>query len=163
MNLLGPLVNPASPDYQLLGVYDPALCRPLARTLGLLGCRAALVVHGSGLDEIGIHGPTTAALYRDGEVVELEIDPAQAGLPRFPLEELAGGSPAENADLVGRLIAGGGTPAQEAAVALNTGALAWVCGAATDLEQGTNRALEALRSGRVATRLARLAELSHGT
>ena len=61
-NLLGPLANPSRPPLQLVGVYDPSLCLPLATTLGLLGVTAALVVHGGGLDEIALHGPTTAAL-----------------------------------------------------------------------------------------------------
>src|SRR5512135_727867 len=70
-NLLGPLSNPSHPAIQLMGVYDPALCRPLALTLGLLGADTALVVHGEGLDEIALHGTTTAALWRDGRLTEL--------------------------------------------------------------------------------------------
>lgn len=162
MNLLGPLVNPAAPDYQLLGVYDPALCAPLAATLGLLGCRAALVVHGAGLDEIALHGPTAAALLVDGVVRTLELAPEQAGLPRYPLTALAGGAPERNAELLAAALGGAGAPAHAAAVAINAGALAWISGAADDLAQGTARARAALESGRVADRLARLAEVSHG-
>jgi anthranilate phosphoribosyltransferase len=162
-NLLGPLVNPAAPDYQLLGVYDPALCAPLAATLGMLGCRAALVVHGGGLDEIALHAPTTAALLRDGRVHELELAPEQVGLARYGLDRLAGGAPEHNAAALRALAGGDGAPAHAAAVALNAGALAWVCGAAPELGAGVERAQAALSSGRVADRLARLAEVSHGS
>jgi anthranilate synthase/phosphoribosyltransferase len=159
-NVLGPLVNPAAPVWQVMGVYDPALCVPLARTLGLLGCEAALVVHGAGLDELAVHGPTQAALWRDGQVTELTLTPRDAGLDEYPLEALAGGAPEENAVWLQGLLAGRGAPAHEAAVALNAGALLWITGGAADLAAGTRRALETLRGGAALRRLARLAELT---
>lgn len=161
-NLLGPLSNPSHPPIQLLGVYDPALCRPLAITLGLLGVEAALVVHGEGLDEIALHGGTTAALWRDGRLTELEITPEEAGLSRQPLECLRGGNPATNAALLRALLAGKGHPAHRDAVALNAGALAWIAGKASTLGDGVGIALETIASGRAATRLRTWAELSHG-
>lgn len=161
-NLLGPLSNPSHPPIQLLGVYDPALCRPLAITLGLLGVEAALVVHGEGLDEIALHGSTTAALWRDGRLTELEITPEEAGLSRQPLECLRGGNPATNAALLRALLAGKGHPAHRDAVALNAGALAWIAGKASTLGDGVGIALETIASGRAATRLRTWAELSHG-
>ena len=60
MNVLGPCLNPAEPPVQLLGVADPRLLEPVARTLAALGVADALVVHGSGLDEVALHGPTDA-------------------------------------------------------------------------------------------------------
>ncbi|WP_350609063.1 anthranilate phosphoribosyltransferase, partial [Pseudoalteromonas sp. 41-MNA-CIBAN-0057] len=57
-NILGPLANPAAPDVQLLGVYDESLCLPMAQTLHTLGTKRAMIVHGSGTDEIALHGPT---------------------------------------------------------------------------------------------------------
>jgi anthranilate phosphoribosyltransferase len=161
MNLLGPLVNPARPPVQMVGVYDPRLCRPLAQTLGLLGCEAALVVHGSGLDEIALHGPTAAALYRDGGVIELVLRPEQAGLDTLPLGQLAGGEPGRNADSLAALLKGRGNQAQAAAVALNAGALAWIFGRVDDLRQGTDLALETIASGRAHERLEQLARSSH--
>jgi anthranilate phosphoribosyltransferase len=162
MNLLGPLVNPAQPSHQIMGVYDPALCRPVAETLGLLGCEAALVVHGSGLDEIALHGPTTAALYRNEQVTDLELSPAQAGLGDYPLEALRGGSPEENAAAVQALLQGRGGEAQRSAVAINSGALAWICGRAENLREGTALALETLNSGACWVLVEKWAELSHG-
>lgn len=161
-NIIGPLANPAKPRYQLVGVYRPDLCAPMARTLGLLGCSRALVVHGSGLDEIALHGTTSAALWQAGGVQELLIQPEDLGLVRSPVEALRGGSPAENAAWLQTLLAGRGSEVHQQAVALNAGALLWVAGAAADLRQGFQRALQVIRSGRAAGRLQRWAELSHG-
>lgn len=162
-NLLGPLVNPGRPTVQILGVYDPALCEPIARTLDLLGCRQALVVHGSGLDELALHGSTHVVRLRDGEVTEQEYAPSDAGLSVQPMEDLRGGEPEENAAHLRALLAGRGIPAYEDAVALNTGALAWIFGRSPDLRSATALAREAIRSGGALGRLERFAELSHGT
>lgn len=161
-NLLGPLVNPAAPAHQVMGVYDPKLCRPAAETLGLLGCESALVVHGSGLDEIALHGPTTAAHLVDGRVEEIEITPADAGLNNYPLAALEGGEPDENARWFRRVLAGKGSDAHNAAIAINAGALAMVTGRSDTLRDGAELALETLASGRAGTRLNRFAEVSHG-
>ena len=64
MNLLGPCLNPARPKVQLLGVADPKLLRPIGETLRALGVERALVVHGSGLDEVALHGFTQAIRLR---------------------------------------------------------------------------------------------------
>ncbi|MBK6848944.1 MAG: anthranilate phosphoribosyltransferase [Proteobacteria bacterium] len=159
-NLVGPLANPARPHWQLVGVPDPALCEPLARTLGLLGCEAALVVHGSGLDEIALHGPTTAALARAGHVERLQLQPADAGLEPQALEALRGGEAAENALWLVDVLAGGAQRAQREVVALNAGALLWISGRAADLREGVGLALEGLAQGGAARRLARWAALS---
>lgn len=160
-NMLGPLVNPARPAWQVVGVYDPALCVPVARTLGLLGCKAALVVHGSGLDEIALHGPTTAALLRHGEVSALSIEPGELGLRSYPLEELRGGSPEDNAAWLKQLLAGNGRSSHVAIVALNAGALAWIADRADSLRDGLVIARETLATGCCAERLERWAQLSH--
>jgi anthranilate phosphoribosyltransferase len=159
-NLLGPLVNPATPCWQVMGVYAPEYTEPLARTLGLLGCEAALVVHGSGLDEIALHGPTTAALWRDGEVQTFELTPADAGLEERPVSELAGGSPEENAAWLKGLLSGEGCDAHNEVVALNVGALLWISGEAADFRAGTEVALDVLRMGSAVGRLEDLAKLS---
>ncbi|MGM0555951.1 MAG: anthranilate phosphoribosyltransferase [Myxococcota bacterium] len=161
-NLLGPLVNPAAPKFQVMGVYDPKLCKPAAETLGLLGCESALVVHGSGLDEIALHGSTHAARLVDGRVHELEITPDQAGLSEYPLDALRGGEPEENARWFRRVLAGDGNDAHNAAISINAGALAMVTGRADTLADGVEMALEALKSGRADSRLSRFAEVSHG-
>jgi anthranilate phosphoribosyltransferase len=161
-NLLGPLVNPCAPDYQVMGVYRPELCAPVAEVLGLLGCKAALVVHGEGLDEIAIHGPTTAALYKDGNVTEMTLSPEQVGMPTFPLEQIRGGEAEENARAITRLLQGDGEEAHRAVVAINAGALAWVFGKSKDLGEGAKLAGEIIDSGNSFERLIRFGELTHG-
>lgn len=161
-NLLGPLANPSRPPLQLMGVYDPSLCAPLATTLGMLGAEIALVVHGSGLDEVALHDRTRGALWRDGRVTELELTPEEAGLERRPLHELGGGTPASNLEHLIAVLEGAGTPACADAVALNAGTLAWVTGRAPTLARGVTRARDALGGRGAARRLARWVELSHG-
>jgi anthranilate phosphoribosyltransferase len=154
-NLLGPLANPALPRRQLLGVYDPERCDTLARTLAMLGCERALVVHGGGLDEIAPHASTRAALLEDGTVRPLELTPEDAGVERHGLHELRGGDPTDNAAWLETVLAGGGTPAHRDAVALNAGALLWICGKAPTHRAGVEQARDILASARAADRLAR--------
>ena len=161
-NLLGPLANPSRPPLQLMGVYDPALCAPLAKTLGMLGAEVALVVHGSGLDEVALHGPTTGALWRDGRLTELELTPEEAGLNRRPLAELGGGTPESNLEMLVHVLEGTGAPACTEAVALNAGTLAWVTGRAPTLARGVSVARDALAGRGAARRFTRWVELSHG-
>ncbi len=161
-NLLGPLSNPASPRVQLLGVYDPDRCVPLAETLGLLGCERALVVHGGGLDEIALHAPTTAALLEGGQVRELQIRPQDLGVQTCAIEALRGGEPSENARWLLELLEGKGQPAHNQAVAINAGALLWLCGKSEDHRRGTEAALDVLQSGTAKTTLERWAEVGSG-
>src|SRR5207302_1525777 len=97
MNLLGPCINPAHPPVQLLGVADPKMLRRVAQTLAAMGVREALVVHGSGLDEVALHGETRAIRLSGDDIEEIEITPEQAGLERAPLEVVTGGDVEENA------------------------------------------------------------------
>src|SRR5262245_12764236 len=110
-NLVGPIANAARPPWQMMGVYDPSLCEPAARTLRLLGREIALVVHGGGLDEVALHAPTTAALLRDGTIRMVTLTAEEAGLPEAPREALAGGGPEENVAWLAALLEGKGEPA----------------------------------------------------
>lgn len=159
-NLAGPLANAARPPWQLMGLYDPALCEPAVRTLALLGRTRAMAVHGSGLDELALHGPSLGYLLIDGEIRPLTLTPEMAGVQPAPLAALAGGGPDENARWLERLLAGRAPAAHRDAVALNAGALAWMAGRAPDLRSGTAQALDALAGGRCLERLHRLVEES---
>lgn len=161
-NVLGPLVNPARPPCQLAGVYSPALVRPVAEALAMLGVERALVVHGDGLDEVALHGPTRAARVAGGEIEEMTLTPQDAGLACRPLNELAGGEPAENARALAETLAGRRHGAYAEAIALNTGALLWVAGRAGGLAAGTEEARDALASGRAGERLEHLRALTSG-
>lgn len=161
-NLLGPLVNPATPPCQLVGVYAPEFIVPMAEALAALGTERALVVHGSGLDEIALHGATAAAHLGNGEIEVLELVPESAGLVRRPLEELAGTHPEANAAVLAETLAGRGPAAYRDAVALNTGALLWIAGCSGDLAEGTARAQAALADGLGMASLERLRNVARG-
>ena len=162
MNLLGPCLNPARPTVQLLGVPEPRLLRPIAETLRAIGVERALVVHGSGLDEIALHGPTQAIALRAGALKEMEITPEQAGLSRRPLKQIAGGSPQENAGRLTALLSDAGGEADTAIVALNAGALLMTADLAGTLKEGVELAFDAIRSGRARVTLDAFVEASHG-
>jgi anthranilate phosphoribosyltransferase len=162
MNLLGPCLNPARPKVQLLGVADAKLLRPIAETLRRLGVERALVVHGSGLDEIALHGFTQAVRVDGEDLEDLEITPELAGLRRRPIETIAGGSPADNARLLLALLQGNGRDSDRDVVALNAGALLATAGVAPTLRDGTQMALEAVRSGAALGVLNAFVEASSG-
>jgi anthranilate phosphoribosyltransferase len=162
MNMLGPCLNPAEPGVQLLGVADPALLEPVASTLAALGVARALVVHGSGLDEIALHGETQAVRVRRGALEEVTIRPEDAGLERRPVQVLRGGGPEENAERLKALLMGYGLAAETEVVALNTGALLLTAGLAADLREGVAMALQALGSGEAYRRLELFVEASRG-
>jgi anthranilate phosphoribosyltransferase len=162
MNLLGPCLNPAQPKVQLLGVPEPGLLRPIAETLRALGVERALVVHGSGLDEVAIHGFTQAVRLADGELEDLEITPEQAGLRRLPLDQIVGGAPNQNARRLRALFSERGKEADETVVALNAGALLATAGKVDNLRQGTVMAIDAIRSGLAGEVLDRFIKASRG-
>ena len=155
LNLLGPLVNPAAAEFQLIGVYDGALCEPMARAARLLGVRRVLVVHGAdGQDEVSVTGPTRMVeIGEDDECRVSEFDPASCGIAPASLDELKGGDAAHNAALARALLGGGGRPALRDAVAVNAGAALYVAGAAPDIAAGYRRACTVLADGSAAAKL----------
>ncbi len=161
MNLLGPCLNPAEPPVQLLGVADPRLLQPIAVTLRELGVEKALVVHGSGLDEMALHGETVAVRLDDDDIEELRITPADAGLEAAPLSALVGGEPEQNAERLVELLSGKGDRADRDVVALNAGGLLMTAGLAHDLKAGVELAVEAIGSGAAHARLRAFVEASN--
>lgn len=162
MNLLGPCLNPAEPEVQLLGVAEARQLEPVARTLASLGVRNAMVVHGSGIDEIALHGETQAIRVSESGFETLTIAPEDVGLARRPLASLKGGGPAENAARMTALLKGEGAAVEADAVALNAGALLMTAGIAADLREGVARAADALSSGEPYRILRRFAEATNG-
>ena len=146
-NLLGPLCNPAGADVQIVGLFSPAFVRPYAEVLQALGSRAALTVHGhGGLDELSTTGPNAAVELKDGRLRELTIAPADAGLPTGRIEDLKGGSAAENAEILRSVFAGEQGPRRDIVV-LNAAAALAVAGRARDLRDGAAQAARALDQG----------------
>jgi anthranilate phosphoribosyltransferase len=162
MNLLGPCINPARPPVQLLGVADPLMLGRIAEVLRAMGVEQALVVHGSGLDEVALHGPTRAIRIHGADSEEIELTPEQAGLERAALRVVKGGDVAENAARLRALLDGKAPAADEQIVLLNSAAVLLAAGRVADLRDGVSAAREALRSGGAARVLSRYVEASNG-
>jgi anthranilate phosphoribosyltransferase len=160
-NILGPLVNPAKPNIMLLGVYTPELLMPIAKALQLTGVQRAFVVHGSGLDEIALHGNTQVIEISQGELIERMIKPQDFGLKNYSLEEIKGGTPAENANIIKDILSGQGKAAHNAAVIINCAALLYLHNKADSLSQAAQLASEVLASGKGLTTLLSLVKLSN--
>jgi anthranilate phosphoribosyltransferase len=158
-NVLGPLTNPAGADAQVVGVYDPELVPVLARALGRMDVERAMVVHGSGLDEIAVHGETTVAEVDNGAVSEYTLTPADLGLEQHPIGAIAGGTPEENAADMQAILDGEERGAKRDIILANAGAAVYVAGAAGSLEAGVDRAAEAIDSGAAAAKLEALRAL----
>ncbi|SJN56668.1 Bifunctional protein TrpGD [Vibrio ruber DSM 16370] len=158
-NILGPLINPARPNIELMGVYDPDLIQPIAQTMLKMGMKRAAVVHGSGLDEVAIHGPTLVAEIRDQTITEYLLTPEDFGLKTYPLSAIQGGTPEENRQLIENLLTGKGTEAQMAAVAVNVALLLRLFGR-EDLKANTQQAIDIMQSGQAFQRVRQLAQRS---
>ncbi len=162
-NFLGPLLNPARPTAQLVGVPRPELCEPLARVLQSLGVRRGMVVCGrvgeAHLDELSTLGETTIAeFYQDRGFNISTLATADLALPPATLTDLAGGDRAANAVIVRRLLAGEERGPKRAAVLLNAGAALFVAGKAGSISEGWEVAERALDDGKGRVKLSQLVE-----
>ena len=148
-NLLGPLVNPARPSRQVVGVSEPRLIRPMAEALDALGVEHAMVVHGQdGMDEISISAPTRIAeVHRGGAIREYEIAPEEFGLTRADQARLKVSSAEQAVGMLLGALAGGKGAAQDV-LALNAGAAIYVAGAQDSLARGVEMAAKVIASGR---------------
>ena len=154
-NLLGPLSNPAGAKRQVLGVYDPRLLEPLARVLGALGAERAWTVHGSGMDEMTVTGPTMVCEWRDGGVRNFNITPDAVGLQKHSLDELTGGTPEVNAAALTRLL-DGEKGAYRDVVLLNAAAAFLIGDKVETLREGVELAAAVIDDGRAKAALAGL-------
>lgn len=160
-NLLGPLSNPAGAKYQVIGVFDKKWTAPLAEVLGKLGSKRVWVVHGAdGLDELSISGPTYVSEYQGGKVTSFEVCPEDAGLNRFPLEEIRGGDADYNARAL-RDILSGTQNAYRDIVLLNCAAALLVAGKVKDLSEGATLAAKAIDSGKATEKLDQWIKMSN--
>jgi anthranilate phosphoribosyltransferase len=138
------------------------MLRRIAQTLAAMGVEQALVVHGSGLDEVALHAETRAIRLSGDEIAELEITPEDAGIERAPLKVVTGGDVAENAARLKALLAGTASRAEEDIVILNAAAVLMTAGKAADLKEGAGLAREALSSGRAREVLEHFVEAGRG-
>ena len=161
-NILGPLTNPARPEYFLLGVYDEYLVEPVAKVLASLGVRRAFVVYGQDkMDELSLSAASTVCELRDGYYRSFTLTPEELGLTRCEKQDLLGGTPEENAATV-RAILGGEEqgPKRDAAV-YNAAAALYITGKAQTLQEGATMAAEVLQSGAALRVLDALVEKSN--
>ena len=157
-NVLGPLTNPAGADAQVIGVFDADLVPIIARAVAELDVEHALVVHGDGLDELALHGRSTVAEVTDSTVEEYTITPEAVGLDPAPVDSVSGGSPTENANTLRGIVTGSITGPERRIILLNAGAAIYVAGEATSIEDGIERAAQAIDDGDAAKTLERMQE-----
>ena len=160
-NLVGPLANPAALTFQLIGVPEHRLLRPMAEALMRLGLRHAMVVHGlDGMDEATTTGPTEFLEVRGGGVTEGRLEPEPLGVPRATAEALKGGDATSNARIARDVLGGRRSPARDL-VALNAGCVLYVAGSTSTIRQGVEQASAALEAGTPLALLERVKDLSH--
>ncbi|MGH6736313.1 MAG: anthranilate phosphoribosyltransferase [Methyloceanibacter sp.] len=160
-NLLGPLANPASTKYQVVGVFAEKWVEPLAHVLGLLGVERAWVVHGAdGLDELTTTDVSHVAVLDKGKVSTFKLSSRNAGLPDAKSEDLVGGDATENAAHLRAVLQGNQGPLRDI-VLLNAAAALLVAGKAKTLRDGVALAADSIDSGKAKAVLEALVKLSH--
>src|SRR5258706_1314065 len=156
-NLLGPLTNPAGAQSQVLGVFSEDVIDLVAATLAELGVERAFVVHGAGgLDEISLSGETMVAEVRGGVVRRFTVTPVEFGVARAPIESIRGGTAAENAAIIRRILEGEAGPARDIVV-VNAAAALVAAGVADNFREAAGLASFVISSGAASEKLASLA------
>lgn len=147
-NMIGPLSNPFSPQYQIIGVYEPELMETFIRVLQGLGLKRALVCHSrDGFDEFSVFDKTDYTFLEDGVISRKDFDPKDLGLGTLDASEVFTTGPDQAEALARRILAGEKTAGTHA-VALNAGAGLFVMGRASSIQEGYKIALEQLVSGK---------------
>jgi anthranilate phosphoribosyltransferase len=161
-NILGPLTNPAKAAAQVIGVYDGRLTAVMAEVLKELGAVRAFIVHGEdGLDEISSTGESEVAELRGGQVRTYRVKPEDFGLPRARMADIHGGSAAENAEIIRRILQGERSPKRDIVV-LNAGAAIAAGGRAEHIGEGIGIAQHSIDSGAALDKLNRLIAFCQG-
>jgi len=159
-NLLGPLTNPAGATAQVLGVYSLDLTEKIAKVLQRLGTREAFVVCGEGtFDEISICGPTRVSHLRQDAVNTFELTPEKYGFTRADPTAIKGGNAKENAQIILNILEGEKGPKRDM-VLLNASAAFVATALDKSLEEGIDRAKDAIDSGKAKDKLFRLIEFT---
>ena len=162
-NLMGPLINPAGADAQVVGVYSPDLVGKVAEVLKLLGSREVIVVHSEeGMDEISISGRTNVAWLKDGEVTRSELAPEDFGVRRSAAPPKEVGSVDEGAKVALDVLNGAASDELADLVVANSAAAIVVGGAASSFREGSELARESLSAGAAMGKLTELIRASGG-
>ena len=147
-NILGPLTNPASPEYMLLGVYSDALVEPLARVLTTLGVKRGMVVYGTeGLDELSSVSDTLVCEFGDGNYKAYTLTPEEFGFIRGTKADLTGGTPQDNAAITLDILEDHTHGARRDTVVLNAAAAFYIAGRVNTIAEGVALAQELIDSG----------------
>lgn len=151
-NLLGPLLNPARPDHQLIGVFDPTLTRTFGEILVTLGRKGAWIVHGKvaqggGMDELSTLGSNHICKLVGDQLIEEQLDPASLGFAQAELAELVGGDATVNAAIIDGILSGSIRGAKSDIAVLNAAAGFVITGKAADMQAGKALAESLLDSG----------------
>jgi anthranilate phosphoribosyltransferase len=157
-NLLGPLLNPARPKRQLIGVFSPDLTMLFADVLRRLDCERAWIVSGTAvdsltMDDVSTIGPTVIAEVNSGKITSAVLDTRWLGIPQATLPELTGGDARTNAETIMRILAGGETGPKHDLVIANAAAGFVVSGLASEMNGGIAMAREQIESGRALEKL----------
>ena len=157
-NALGPLLNPARPSRQLIGVFNSRLTGIFAEVLRELRRERAWVVHGlgdndAGIDDISVSGATTVADLADDKITSAILDVSWLGIPRAPVVELQGGDARENAATIDGILSGKISGAKRDMTIVNAAGGFVVAGLARDLKEGIQLAREEIDSGRALEKL----------
>lgn len=158
-NILGPLTNPANAKAQVIGVFDKSLCEPLAEVLKKLGTERALVVHGDGMDEISNISETFVAELKDGKVSTYTLMPEDLGIKCAVANDIAGGTPAENAQDIIYILKGEKGPKRDIVV-MNAAAALYVAGKADSIKDAVSLAEDAIDSGKAMEKLEQFRDFS---
>lgn len=160
-NILGPLTNPARATAQILGVFSADLTETMAKVLGNLGVKHALVVHGmDGLDEISISDKTKVSHLHSGKVETYYIKPEDLGIHMGKKEDILGGSINENAKIAFDILKGEEKGPKRNIVLLNAAAAIFVGGKAKDLKEGLKLATESIDCGAASQKLEELIQFT---
>jgi anthranilate phosphoribosyltransferase len=157
-NLLGPLLNPARPKRQLIGVFSPDLTMLFADVLRRLDCERAWIVSGTAvdsltMDDVSTIGPTVIAEVNSGKITSAVLDTRWLGIPQATLPELTGGDARTNAETIMRILGGGETGPKHDLVIANAAAGFVVSGLASEMNGGIAMAREQIESGRALEKL----------
>jgi anthranilate phosphoribosyltransferase len=145
--MIGPLLNPAEAKYTILGVYRRDLVPFYAELLRNMPLRRALVVHGEGLDELSCIGQVEMMEIAQGEVRKIIFDPTQVGLKNCTLQDLQGGEPKKNAQLLIEGLSGKNRSVAET-LALNAGTALYLTNRLPTIKEGVKLAIEAIEQGK---------------
>ena len=162
-NYLGPLINPAFPNAQLLGVSSPNMCEKMVFALHKLGTDRALVVNGinPNLDEISICSKTTVYELKNGGIAQYEILPEDFGYKTVDISEIQGGTSSENAKIIQDIFTGKIKGAKRDVICMNAGAMIYLAGFTKDIYEGAKVAQDGIKNGLAYKNLCNLRNTPH--